>query len=144
MLTAPPAKGEVMRSIGFLALCAAGAALLGGAAAQADTMHPQLAAKLSGMGEHGIVNLTSDTTKGRLCWTFEVSTKGLTGASVRDSGGMVVAKLGTTYTPKSCAAVSAKALGLIEAKPGSYMVWLDTKGHPGDLRGKLYAGMAHM
>ena len=40
--------------------------------------------------------------------------------------------------------VSTKALGLIDAKPASYSVWLDTKGHPGDLRGKLFAGMAHM
>jgi hypothetical protein len=24
------------------------------------------------------------------------------------------------------------------------VVWVDTKGHPGDLRGKLFAGMAHM
>ena len=23
-------------------------------------------------------------------------------------------------------------------------VWVDTKGHPGELRGKLFAGMAHM
>jgi hypothetical protein len=37
-----------------------------------------------------------------------------------------------------------KALDLIESKPGSYVVWLDTKGHMGELRGKLFAGMAHM
>ena len=71
-------------------------------------------------------------------------TKGITGASIRDAAGMVVAKLGSTYTPKSCAMVPTKALGLIDSKPGSYAVWLDTKGHPGDLRGKLFAGMAHM
>ena len=132
-----------MRSIGFAVLCAV-AALAGATAAQADTMHPQLGARLSGMGEHGVVNLQSDSTKGRLCWTFDVSTRGITGASVRDSAGMVVARLGTAYRPKSCAAVSAKALALIESKPAGYMVWLDTKGHPGDLRGKLFAGMAHM
>jgi hypothetical protein len=40
--------------------------------------------------------------------------------------------------------VSTKALGLIDSKPSSYVVWLDTKGHPGDLRGKLFVGMAHM
>jgi hypothetical protein len=82
--------------------------------------------------------------KGRLCWTFELSTKGVTAASIRDTAGMVVAKLGTAYTPKSCTAVAKKALGLIESKPASYTVWVDTKGHPGDLRGKLFAGMAHM
>ena len=35
-------------------------------------------------------------------------------------------------------------LSLIETKPASYTVWVDTQGHPGDLRGKLFAGMAHM
>jgi len=133
-----------MRSIGILALCAGGMLALGATAAQADTMHPQLGARLSGMGEHGVVNLQSNATKGQLCWTFDVSTTGLTGASIRDSAGMVVTKLGTAYKPKSCARVSAKALGLIDAKPAKYVVWLDTKGHPGDLRGKLFAGMAHM
>jgi hypothetical protein len=133
-----------MRSIGFLAACATGALLFGCSAALADTMHPVLGAKLSGMGEQGIVNLQSNAAKGQLCWTFETSAKGLTGASVRDSAGMVVAKLGSAYKAKSCAAVAAKALDLIESKPAAYVVWLDTKGHPGDLRGKLFAGMAHM
>jgi len=133
-----------MRSIGFLAVLVGGALLLGGGAALADTMHPVLGAKLSGMGEHGVVNLQSNATKGQLCWTFDVSAKGLTAASVRDSAGMVVAKLGSAYEAKSCASVSMKALDLIESKPASYTVWLDTKAHPGDLRGKLFAGMAHM
>ena len=133
-----------MRSMTLLAAGALGALALGAGAAQADTMHPELGAKLSGMGEHGIVNLQSDTAKGKLCWTFDVSTKGVTGASIRDSAGMLVAKLGTTFHSKACASVSAKALGLIDAKPARYAVWLDTKGHPGDLRGKLFVGMAHM
>jgi len=133
-----------MRSLTLLAgsLCAALA--VGVAASQADTMHPELGAKLSGMGEHGVVNLQSNTSKGRLCWTFDVTAKGLTGASVRDSAGMIVARLGSTYAAKSCTAVSAKALALIESKPGKYMVWLDTKAHQGELRGTLFAGMAHM
>jgi len=133
-----------MRSITFSVLCAGGVLLLGGAAAEANTMHPELGAELSGMGEQGIVNLQSNATKGQLCWTFDVSAKGLTGASVRDSAGMVVAKLSATYKAKSCAAVPSKALALIESRPGSYTVWLDTRGHPGELRGKLHAGMAHM
>jgi hypothetical protein len=133
-----------MRSMTLLAAGAVSALALGAGTALADTMHPELGAKLSGMGEHGIVNLQSDTTKGRLCWTFDVSAKGLTGASIRDTAGMLVAKLGTGYRAKSCATVSTKALGLIDAKPASYSVWLDTKGHPGDLRGKLFVGMAHM
>jgi hypothetical protein len=126
-------------------LAIAGAALaLGSSAALADTMHPQLAARLSGMGEHGIVNLRSQSAKGRLCWTFELATKGITGASIRDAHGMIVAKLGSAYRPKACANVATKALNLIESKPRSYWVWVDTKGHPGDLRGRLFAGMAHM
>ena len=83
-------------------------------------------------------------TKGQLCWTFDVMTHGVTGASIRDSAGMVVAKLGPTYKAKSCAAVPTKALDLIESKPGSYRVWVDTKAHMGELRGTLFAGMAHM
>jgi hypothetical protein len=114
------------------------------AVASGAMMHPVLAAKLAGMGEHGVVNFQSNASKGQLCWTFDVMTDGVTGASIRDSGGMVVAKLGPSFRPKSCAAVPAKALDLIESKPGSYKVWVDTKGHPGDLRGTLFVGMAHM
>ena len=123
---------------------AAVAVAIGAGTARGDTMHPVLGAKLAGMGEHGIVNFQSMATKGRLCWTFSLSTNGVTGASIRDSAGMVVAKLGTAYSAKNCGAVTTKALNLIETKPASYTVWVDTKGHPGDLRGKLFAGMAHM
>jgi len=125
----------------LLAACAGSALALGAATALADTMHPTLGANLAGMGEHGVVNFQVKTDD--LCWTFDVPTTGVTGASIRDSGGMVVAKLGSAYSKKSCAMVSAKALNLIDAKPGSYTVWVDTKGHPGDLRGKLFVGMAH-
>jgi len=131
-----------MRSMWFLVVCVGAVVTLGVATAAADTMHPVLGAKLSGMGEHGVVNI--QVKPHDLCWTFNVSTKGITGASIRDSAGMVVAKLGSSYSMKNCAMVSTKALGLIDATPASYSVWLDTKGHPGDLRGKLFAGMAHM
>ena len=114
------------------------------AAASGAMMHPVLAAKLTGMGEHGVVNLQSNASKGQLCWTFDVMASGLTGASIRDSGGMVVAKLGPAYKAKSCATVSAKALDLIESKPASYKVWVDTKAHMGELRGTLFSGMAHI
>jgi hypothetical protein len=127
-------------------LCAAvaAAAAAGAGAARADTMHPVLGARLSGMGEHGIVNLHSMSPGSKLCWTFDLRTKGVTSASIRDAAGMVVAKLGPAYAAKSCAPVSKKALGLIETRPAMYTVWVDTKGLPGDLRGKLFAGMAHM
>ena len=125
------------------AASAAAAAVAAGAASGA-TMHPVLAAKLAGMGEHGVVNLTSNASRGRLCWTFDVTTAGITGASIRDGAGMVVAKLGPTYKAKSCAPVALKALDAIETTPGSYSVWVDAGGHPGELRGTLFAGMAHM
>ena len=118
--------------------------LLGAGAALADTMHPELGAKLSGMGQHGIVNLQSNATKGKLCWTFEVPTTGITTSSIRDTAGMKVTELGMHYTAKGCEAVATKTLDMIESKPGSYQVWVDTKAHMGDLRGKLFAGMAHM
>ena len=115
-----------------------------GATAGAMTMHPVLGAKLSGMGEHGVVNLHQDAKTGKLCWTFDVLTSGVTGASIHDDAGMLVAKLGTGYKTASCATISMKALDLIKSKPGSYMVWVDTKAHMGELRGTLFAGMAHM
>jgi hypothetical protein len=120
------------------------AAALAGAGAALAAMHAELGAKLSGMGQHGIVNLQSNATKGKLCWTFEVPTKGITGSSIRDAAGMKVAELGMHYTAKGCDAVATKTLDMIESKPASYWVWVDTKGHPGELRGKLFAGMAHM
>ena len=132
-----------MRWIGLAAAATLAALALGGAAL-ADTMHPQLAARLAGMGQHGIVNLRSTATRGRLCWTFDLPTKGVTAASIRDAHGMVVARLGMHYRAKSCGAVRKAALRLLEARPGAYWVWVDTKGHVGELRGKLFAGMAHM
>jgi hypothetical protein len=127
-----------------LLVAAVSALALSAGSATADTMHPTLAARLAGMGEHGIVNLRSQADTGRLCWTFELSTKGVTGASIRDAHGMKVAMLGSAYAPKSCAPVTKKALQLVEAKPRAYWIWVDTKGHAGELRGRLFAGMAHM
>src|SRR3954454_23049446 len=101
----------MLRNALFMAAVAAAVAVAAGTA-RGDTMHPVLGAKLAGMGEHGIVNFQSMATKGRLCWTFSLSTKGVTGASIRDSAGMVVAKLGSAYSAKSCGAVTTKALNL--------------------------------
>ena len=123
---------------------AAAAAAVACGAAGAATMHPVLAAKLAGMGEHGVVNFTSNASRGQLCWTFDVTTTGITAASIRDGAGMVVAKLGPAYKAKSCAPVALKTLDAIETTPGSYSVWVDAGGHTGELRGTLFAGMAHM
>ncbi|HTQ41556.1 MAG TPA: hypothetical protein VMI75_02290 [Polyangiaceae bacterium] len=133
-----------MRMGWLLSMSIAVVLAVGAGAASADAMHPELGARLSGMGEHGIVNLTLKASHHEICWTFDIPTKGVTGASVRDSHGMVVAKLGTRYTKKGCAMVPAKAISTIEAAPAHYRVWVDTKSHPGDLRGALFVGMAHM
>jgi hypothetical protein len=127
-----------------LALCAAAVAAAGTSVAAADTMHPVLGARLAGMGEHGVVNIDVKSAHHELCWTFDIPTKAPTAASVRDAHGMIVAKLGAKYAKKGCAMTPAKALDLIDQSPAKYSVWVDTKGHPGDLRGKLFAGMAHM
>ena len=124
--------------------CLAAAAMSAAGAALAATMHPEVAARLSGMGEHGIVNLTLNAKHHEICWTFDIPTKGPTAASIRDAHGMVVAKLGPRYSKKGCAMAPAAAFTRIESKPSRYRVWVETKGHPGELRGALFAGMAHM
>ena len=121
------------------------AALVFAASALPATMHPVLAARLAGMGEHGIVNLQVKSKAGQVCWTFDLTTKGITGASIHTGqNGPVLVSLGKTYAKKGCTKASAMTLEHLETKPGSYWVFVDTKGHPGDLRGKLFAGMAHM
>jgi len=109
-------------------------------------MHPELGARLAGMGEHGVVNIQVKTKSKQLCWTFDLpTTKGITGASIHvGSKGIVLLKLGKTYAKKGCTTAAEMTLEHLETSPGKYWVWVDTKGHPGDLRGKLFAGMAHM
>jgi hypothetical protein len=119
------------------------AAAVAGAAGAAE-MHPSLTAKLSGMGEHGTVSLTSNATTGKVCWTFDLMTHGARAAAIHDASGMVVAKLGPSYKSKGCATVSPTAVRMIQAKPGAYVVWVDTKSHMGELRGKLAASTSHM
>jgi hypothetical protein len=133
-----------MRWKRFAVAVAATAALAFVPVATAGMMHPVLGAHLSGMGETGIVNLQSHPTTGMLCWKFDLHVMHVTGATIRDAHGMTVAHLGHMYHPKGCTTVSKNALRLIESKPGHYWVWVATPGHPGDLRGKLFAGMAHM
>lgn len=133
-----------MLSKRWAAAVAAAVALVTVPVATAGIMHPILGARLSGMGEHGIVNLQAHPLKHELCWKFELSTMHALGATVRDKAGMIVARLGHMYRAKGCAMVKAKSLALLESKPGRYWVWVATRSHPGELRGKLFAGMAHM
>jgi hypothetical protein len=125
-------------------VCVAMLGVLWAGTAAADTMHPELGARLSGMGEHGIVNLTLKATNHEICWTFDIPIKSATAASVRDAHGMTVAKLGSTYAKRGCAMVAKMAVKLIATSPTKYRVWVDTKDHPGELRGALFVGMAHM
>jgi hypothetical protein len=134
-----------MVSARIAAAAAAGLALAAPAALGAPQgMHTKLGAQLAGMGEHGNVNITSTSEQSKLCWTFDLpaSTKA-TGASIRH-GSTVVVHLGNTYAAKGCASAEKMALEHLEAAPKKYTVWVDTAGHPGDLRGVLFAGMAHM
>jgi len=133
-----------MRARAFMTTCVAAAALSAAGGAAADTMHPELAARLSGMGEHGIVNLTLKASHHEICWSFDLPTTHATAASVRDAHGMLVAKLGSRYSKKGCAMAPAAAFTRVESAPAKYRVWVDTKAHAGELRGKLFVGMAHM
>lgn len=127
-----------------VAAATAAAALAVVPLATAGMMHPQLGAHLSGMGETGVVNLTAHSSTHQLCWKFQLHVMHPLGATVRNKSGTTVVHLGHMYRAKGCAMVPKMSLQLIEEKPGHYWVWVATKGHPGDLRGKLFAGMAHM
>ena len=127
-------------------IAATGAALALAGGAQATMMHPELGAHLSGMGEHGVVNLQLTASSGKVCWNFDVPGKlGATGAAIHTgTSGPVLLELGMHYTAKGCEKESKMTLEHLEAKPGSYSVWVNTKAHMGELRGALFAGMAHM
>jgi hypothetical protein len=133
-----------MRSKRFAAAFVAVVALAAVPVAAAGMMHPELGAHLSGMGETGIVNLTAHSKGHRLYWKFQLHLMHPLAATIRDKSGMTVARLGHMYRAKGCAMVPTKSLQRIETKPGRYWVWVATKGHPGELRGRLFAGMAHM
>jgi len=133
-----------MRSKRLATAVVSAAALALAPVAAAGMLHSTLGAHLSGMGVHGIVNLQAHAAKNRLCWKFELSVMHVLGATVRDKSGMTVAHLGHMYRAKGCATVPKMSLHEIQAKPAHYWVWVATKSHPGELRGKLFAGMAHM
>src|SRR5436190_15937813 len=107
----------------------AGAALaLAAPAAFAAEMHPELGARLAGMGEHGVVNLQVKSNSGQLCWTFDLPTTAATGASIHaGTSKSALVRLGAAYTKKGCANAQAMVLDHLESKPGAYWIWVDTK-----------------
>ncbi len=116
-----------------------------GCGAASATMHPELGAKLSGMGMSGVVNLQSNTTKDELCWTFTLAASGITGRLDPRRGGDVDRQ----------ARIDVRQEGLRDdledgtRRDRSDARLLPRLGrheelHPGDLRGTLFAGMAEM
>ena len=103
-----------MRSKRMAAAVVAAAALAAVPVAAAGMLHPQLGARLSGMGETGIVNLQAHAKTHQLCWTFDLHVMHVLGATIRDAHGMKVASLGHMYRAKGCAMVSKQSLALIE------------------------------
>src|SRR6266702_5435408 len=84
--------------------CALAVAVPAALAGSASGMHPELGARLAGMGEHGVVNLQVKAKLGQLCWTFDLpTTRGITGASIHTGlKGAVLVRLGKTYARKGC------------------------------------------
>jgi hypothetical protein len=119
---------------------------LSASGASANSMTTTLGAHLAGMGDKGTVELKITADAGKLCWAFDVpKLVGATRSTVNvGTGSKVLVELGMHYTKSGCETESKMTLKHLAAKPAAYSVWIDTKGHPGDLRGKLAAGMAKM
>lgn len=129
------------------AIAAAAVALAAAAsAASASSMTSHLGAHLSGMGEHGTVNLTIDNDAKKLCWSFDIpGVKGPTQATIHTvRGSHVLLELGMHYAASGCEKEAAMTIEHLAAKPGTYSVWVDTGAHMGEVRGTLSAGMARM
>ena len=121
------------------------AVVLAAGAASASTMHATLGAHLSGMGEAGVVNLQVNMTSSKLCWAFDLpSGMGATVAAIHaGKTGAAVLELGMHYTAKGCSGAPKMVLEHLETSPATYWVWVNTRAHMGELRGALFAGMAH-
>lgn len=123
-----------------------------------SAMHPELGAKLLGKNEvpkgsptaHGIVNLTLSSSKGTVCWTFQLAGvvrpaaahihKGRAGTS-----GPVFIPLGKTFKAKGCQKAQKAMIDAVESNPNAYYVNVHNSQFPnGVVRGQLVAGMMHM
>ncbi len=142
-----------------LALAAASLALVPASLAAAAAMHPELSAKLTPGAEmmmkgptkaHGIVNLTIQASKGRVCWSFDVGgvvkpTSAQIHRALAGHDGPVAVSLGRGYSAKGCGRAATRTLEAIEAHPNSYYVNVDASKFPeGAVRGQLVVGMMHM
>ena len=128
------------------------------ALAVSKTMSPELAAKLLGKNEvpkgsptaRGIVNLTLSSSKGTVCWTFELVGVSKPAAAHIHKGaagksGPVFIALGKTYKAKGCQAAPKKSIDAVEANPNAFYVNVHNAKYPnGVVRGQLVAGMMHM
>ena len=142
----------------LIALLFAVALFAPAALALPNAMHPELGAKLLGKNEvpkgsptaHGIVNLTLNSGKGTVCWTFDLAGvtkpaaahihKGRAGVS-----GPVFIPLGKTYNAKGCTAAPKKSIDAVESNPNGFYVNVHNAKYPnGVVRGQLVAGMVHM
>ncbi len=142
-----------------LLICVAAAALLAPAALAVPTaMHPELGATLLGKNEvpkgsktaHGIVNITLNSAKGTVCWTFDLAGvtkptaahihKGRAGVS-----GPVFIPLGGKYKTKGCTKAAKKLIDAVESNPNGFYANVHNAKYPnGVVRGQLVAGMVHM
>ncbi len=144
--------------LAILSLALAVVVLPAAALAGVGSMSPELGAKLAGRYEvpkgsptgHGIVNLTMNVAKKRVCWTFELTGVGKPVVAhiykaPPGKAGPIVVGLGTAYKAKGCTTAPAKTVEAIESNPNRYYVNVHTAKYPqGAVRGQLVAGMVHM
>jgi D-serine deaminase-like pyridoxal phosphate-dependent protein len=130
----------------MVAAVATAALALAATGASATAMTATLGAHLSGMGDKGTVTLKVNEGTGKLCWAFDIPTlKGTTRATINTgTTATVLVELGMDYTKSGCEKESTMTLEHLVARPAAYSVWVDTKAHPGDLRGTLSTGPASM
>jgi hypothetical protein len=128
---------------GSIAATAAMLAVTAGAATAAMSMKSELSASLSGMGDKGTATVTINTDSKQICWKLNLPmVKEITGAAIHTGmSGSTLLELGMHYSASGCETESAMTLDHVAMTPKSYYVWINTKGHPGDLRGQLHTGM---
>ena len=122
-----------------------------------NAMHPELGATLLGKNEvpkgsptaHGIVNVTLNSSKRTVCWTFELAGvtkpafahihKGRAGVS-----GPIASRWARPTRPRGVCGAE-EIVDAVESNPNGYYVNVHNAKYPnGVVRGELVAGMVHM